>query len=539
MALVLAAAAFAGFALAGCTRLAGSAPGARHPWTRPHVLRLADVADPDSLNPLLSTMDLSYDLSSLIFSYLVVANREGALQGDLAVMVPSLSNGGISRDGRTYTYRLRRNVFWQDGVPLTSRDVSFSWRAVMSAHNNVLHREGYDEVSAIATPDDRTVVVRLRRRFPPFVTQFFTTLQEGAKPIVPEHLLGHLASIDAAPFNAHPIGSGPFRFVRWDRGLRIVLARNEQYFGERPKLQRIELTIAPDENTIVTLLRTHVIDMPVSTPALTWHLFRGVPGFRTRLDPWNSQMLLALNNARPALREPAVRRAIAAALDYGSLIAKLTYDSGERAADVVARTSLGYAHNAPYAYDPLHARALLDSANWRIGDGGIRAKNGVRLDLVMVVASKGMGSLYAVQLQRMLHDVGIAVTIKTYPYKGIYAYDGPIVKGNFDLAIYANTLPYDPDRTSTLACDQFTPKGENEVRFCNPRVDALEHAGLATDDPARRDPIYRNAGRLIQAAVPYVPLFAQRRPAVMNDDLRGYDPSPVAAPWWNVRSWDI
>jgi peptide/nickel transport system substrate-binding protein len=503
------------------------------------VLRLADVADPDSLNPLLSTMDLSYDLSSLLFSYLIVADRNGVMRGDLAQAVPSVKNGGISRDGRTYIYRLHAGVRWHDGVPLTSRDVAFSWRAIMSSHNNVLHREGYEEVSSIATPDDRTVIVHLRRRYPPFVTEFFTTLQEGAKPVVPEHLLGRLDSIDNAPFNAHPIGSGPFRFVGWERGTRIVLARNDQYFAGKPKLDRIELTIVPDENTVVTLLRTHAIDMPVSTSQLTWHLFHGVPGVRARLDPWNSQMLLALNNARPALRDTAVRRAVAAALDYDSLIAKLAYGAGERASDVVAPSSLGYARNIPYAYDPAHARKLLDAAGWRTADEGVRLKKGVPLDLVMVVAAKGTGPLYAVQLQRMLHDVGIRVTIKTYPYKGIYAYDGPIVTGNYDLAMYANTLPYDPDRTSTLSCNQFTPKGENEVHFCAPAVDALERAGLATDDPAQRGRIYGQAGRLIHAAVPYIAVFAQLRPAVMNDDLHGYDPSPVAAPWWNASTWDI
>ncbi len=187
----------------------------------------------------------------------------------------------------------------------------------------------------------------------------------------------------------------------------------------------------------------------------------------------------------------------------------------------------------------MRAKALLDQAGWRARADGIRAKNGSPLALVMVVASNGSGPLYAVQLQRMLHDVGIAMTIKTYPYKGVYAYDGPIVTGRYDLAIYGNTLPYDPDRTSTLTCDQFTPKGMNEFRFCDPALDRLERAGLETDDLLLRAALYREAGARIHADVPYIPLFLQRRPAVMNDDVRGYDPSPVAAPWWNAWQWDI
>jgi peptide/nickel transport system substrate-binding protein len=538
-ALALLAVALAAFVTSGCTRVSAPAAGGRHAWTQPHVLRLADVADPDSLNPLLSTMDLSYDLSSLMFSYLVIAEPDGTMIGDLAAAVPSEANGGISNAGRTYTYHLRRGVLWHDGVPLTARDVAFTWRAIMSPRNNVLHREGYEEVTSIATPDDHTVVVHLRRRYPPFVTQFFTTLQEGAKPIVPAHLLEHVPSLTDAPFNAHPIGSGPFRFVRWDRGSAIVLERNDRYFKGRPKLDRVELEIVPDENTLMTLMRTHTVDMPVSTSALTWDRLRNVAGLRARLDPWNSEMLLALDDARPALREIAVRQAIAAAIDYHAIIHKLTYDSAQIATDVVAPGFTGYAQNAPYAYDPPHARKLLDAVGWRANPDGTRAKNGVPLELVMVVASKGSGPLYAVQLQRMLHDVGITVTIKTYPYKGVYAYDGPIVTGRYDLAIYGNTLPYDPDRTSTLTCDQFTPKGMNEFRFCDPALDALERQGLDTDDLLLRASYYMDAGRRIHADVPYIPLFLQRRPAVMNDDLRGYDPSPVAAPWWNAWTWDI
>ena len=525
--------------LAGCTRTSGTTAGGRHPWTEPHVLRLADVADPDSLNPLLSTMDLSYDLSSLMFSYLVIADRSGDMAGDLATDLPSLANNGITGDGRIYTYHLRRGVVWHDGVPLTARDVAFSWRAIMNPRNNVLHREGYEEVSSIATPNDYTVVVHLRRRYPPFVSQFFTSLQEGAKPIVPEHLLGREASLNNAPYNAHPVGSGPFRFVSWDRGTKLVLARNEHYFKGRPKLDRIELNIVPDENTLMTQLQTHAVDMPVSTSALTWDRFRHTAGLTARLDPWNSQMLLALDNARPALHDVAARRAIASAIDYKTIIHKLTFDSAQIATDVVAPGLTGYADNAPYKYDPAHARALLDAAGWRARPDGTRAKNGTPLELLMVVASKGSGPLYAVQLQRMLHDVGIAVTIKTYPYRGVYAFNGPIITGRYDLAIYANTLPWDPDRTSTLTCGQFTPKGMNEFRFCDHALDALERNGLETDDLLLRSSFYREAGAHIHNVVPYIPLFEQRRPAVMNDDLRGYDPSPVAAPWWNAWQWDI
>ncbi len=503
------------------------------------MLRLGDVAEPDSLNPLLSTMDLSYDLSSLAFSYLVIADAHGTIVGDLVSKVPTLANGGISRDGKTYTYHLRRKVSWQDGQPLTSRDVAFTWHAVMNPRNNVLHREGYQEVTRVETPDDATIIVSLRRRYPPFVTQFFTTLQEGAKPVLPAHLLARLPELNDAAYNALPIGSGPFQFVAWDRGQRIVLAANPHYFKGAPRLKRIELIVASDVNTLMTLLLTHAIDMPVGASPLLYDRFKGSPGFRVTLTPWYSQSILALNNARPALRFREVRQAIARAIDYRTLIDKVWYGTARRAHDIVPPTALGYRDNPPYPYAPAAANALLERAGWHAGNDGLRSRDGTRLELTMVIASNGPSQEVGVQLQAMLRRIGIALVLKTYPYRGIFAFDGPIVRGRYDLALFANTLSYDPDNTSRLGCDQFAPKGENEMRFCDPRIDALERAGLETDDPGKRAKVYREVSRIVYDEVPFVPLLMQDRVTVANSDLRAYEPAPVAAPWWNPSNWSI
>ena len=526
--------------LCACTRVeTAGAPGARHPWTQSHVLRLGDIAEPDSLDPMLSTMDLSYDLSSLIFSYLVIADAQGRLIGDLVTVVPTRANGGISADGRTYVYHLRAGVRWHDGAPFSARDVAFSWRTIMNPRNNILHREGYQEVIRIDTPDPTTAIVHLRRRYPPFVTQFFTTLQEGAKPVVPAHLLARYPEINDVPFNAAPVGTGPFRFVRWDRGRDVVLERNDAYFRGRPGLDRVVLNVLPDANTVATSLQTHAIDLIVNGNPVMYVRFRQVPGIIDRLAPWNALRMVMFDDARPALRELAVRRALSLSIDARTLIAKLSYSTGTPTGELGAPTSLGYAQLPPYPYDPAAARALLERAGWHLRPDGVRAKNGVPLDLLFVVPAAGDEQSFAVQIQAMLAQIGARVTIKTFPYKGIFAYDGPIVQGRFDLSFYGNTLNYDPDSTSLLGCHEFVPVGENESRFCDPLVDRLEREGLATDDPARRAAIYRAIGSRVHDAVPYLPLYLRRRITIYSDDLHGYAPAPIAAPWWNAWQWTI
>lgn len=527
--------------LTACTRTA-SPPRAhgRHAFTIPHVLRLGDISDPDTLNEYLSAMDLVYFLSSMIYSYMVVADEGGHLQGDLATGVPSLANGGISKDGRTYTYHLRHDARWQDGVPLTSADVKFSWQAVVNPDNNTLHREGYTEVASIDTPDRYTVVVHLKRRYPPFVTKFFTPLQEGGKPILPAHLLAKYRSINQVPFNAAPIGSGPFRFVKWERGREIVLDRNPLYYKGVPKLKRIEFFVIPNDQTMLTEVRLHHIDLVATPPNTLYAQYRRLTDVTTRLYPWNSQSLLIVNESHPGLDDVRVRRALAESIDYGALIDKLTHGSAEPAYDIIPPTALGYVKNPPYRYDPAAANAALDAAGYKRRPDGVRTNGKVRLDYTLdIITGSDSERMIAVQVQSYFHAVGVRLSIKNFAYDQIFTPEGPIYGNRYDFATYGVTLSWDPDMLYYIGCDFFYPKGENVYRYCNPRADALERAGLNTDDPAKRAAIYARAEPLIWRTIPYIPLYERRRIAVHNPDLRNFKVNPSSSPWYNIWQWDI
>ena len=529
------AALFAALAVTACAS-GGSAPATQ----AAAVLRIADKGEPDTLNPLLSQQDLSYMISSLVFSYLVVADARGRLAGDLATEVPSLANGGISADGRTYTYHLRRGVRWHDGTPLTARDVRFSWQAVMNPRNDLFGRQGYEEVTAIDAPDDRTAVVHLRRRFPPFLTDFFTSLQEGAKAIVPQHVLGRYRSLNDVPFNAAPVGSGPYAFVSWRRGQRLVLAANDAYYGGRPQIRRIELSFVPSDATILTELRTGAIDMiAIPSPELI-DQYRAVAGVRTTLRPWNYLQVLLLNNGRPGLADPAVRRALVRAIDVDAIIAKVTHGVGERAYDILAPGTLGYSRIPPYPYDPQAARRTLDAAGWRLGPDGVRRRGSTALAFDFAyTAGTTTGRALAVQVQQMLAAAGFAITIKPYAYNTIYAYDGPIVTHRYDIALSGFTMQFDPDQSVYLTCGALRPHGENDDQYCDPAVDAGERAGLATDDAAQRARIYASVSRRLHDTVPYVPLYLQRRIVVATGRLEGYDPPPTVGAWGGAQRWRL
>ncbi|GAC1652458.1 MAG: peptide ABC transporter substrate-binding protein [Vulcanimicrobiaceae bacterium] len=526
---------------ASCTRVETSAPGTgRHGWTVPHVLRIAETAEPDHFNPLLSTMDLVYMLDSLVFSFLIVADDKGRLIGDLATEVPSTGNGGISKDGRTYTYHLHRGVKWHDGALLTSRDVRFTISAVLNPNNNTLHREGYDRIAKVETPDDYTVVVRLKERYPPFLTKFFAPLQEGGKGILPEHLLGKLHDINNVPFNSHPVGSGPFKFVSWERGHQIVLARNDAYFKGRPKLETIKYEFLPDDNVIFNAVKTHDIDLVTAPPLNLYDQYRSIPDVAVYLVPWNAQSILILNGRHPGLNDVNVRKAITMAIDYQSVIAKITHNVGTIAHDIVPQVALGYTDNPPYRFDPAGANALLDRSGWMPGADGVRAKGGARLDFVAdISAGSAIGKALAAYFQQEFKAIGVNLSIKLYPYSIIFSHDGPVYTGKYDFAQYSTTLPYDPDNLFYVGCNYWFPAGENLYGYCDRRVDAGEMAGVKTDDLAERARIYHATEAQIHETIPWIPLYNVRRAVVRNLDLKNFSDNPSSTPWWNAWQWDI
>jgi peptide/nickel transport system substrate-binding protein len=524
----------------GCSRQTPPAQTAgRNSWTIPHVLRMAELTQPDNLNPYLSQMDVSYDVTSLVYSYLIVADARGRLIGDLATEVPSVSNGGISRDGLIYTYHLRRNVRWQDGVRFTAADVVASWRAVVAPQNLTIYRQGYDKIDAIATPDPYTIVVHLRQRYPPFLTQFFAPLQEGGKPILPAHILAR-TDFNHGLLSQRAVGTGPFRLVEFRRGDEMVFQRNDGYFRGRPKLKRIELRFAADVATILTLTRTHAVDLIVTPAVELLEQYRAIQGYTTRAVPWNQQGMIVVNGGKPGLGDPLVRRAISLAIDRKEIIATIAHGAFGLPHDAVAPTAIGYVRRPAPPYDPVLANAILERDGWKRGRDGVRSKDGVRLDYT-IATTAGSGTYVEIPLlvQAELRAVGIRLLVKAYSNNQIFDFSGPLDTYRFDLAIFGSALSWDPDSHAYFGCDQWFPKGQNFYRYCNRHYDALEAAGLSSDDPRVRAPIYARADAILWNTHAYLPLFARSRILVYNSDLRNYEPNATSTPWWNAWQWDI
>ncbi|HKE37329.1 MAG TPA: ABC transporter substrate-binding protein, partial [Candidatus Baltobacteraceae bacterium] len=294
-------------------------------------LRVAININPTQLNPILAQNTMESFSDGLIFDLLVTQDANRHQVPDLAAVVPTLENGGISKDGLTITYHLRHNVKWHDGVPFTSKDVKFSWQAVMNPANNAVERSGYDQVASVDTPDDYTAVFHMKHIFAPAVGTIFGESDEPFR-VLPAHLLAKYPNLNHVPFNAAPVGTGPFKFGRWERGDRIVLTANPDYFRGAPKLRQITLKIVLDDNTEEAQLRAHEIDLGMELPATVYRDLANAPGIVRQLAVAPVYNSIDFNLARPPLDDVRVRRALVLAIDRAGITRDNTYGTGTEAA---------------------------------------------------------------------------------------------------------------------------------------------------------------------------------------------------------------
>ena len=426
-------------ALAGCVqggagRSAGDAPRA--------VVRTAIGTDPPGLNPLVFDNAQVFYLAPLIHGYLLRTDGAGRLIPDLATVVPTRTNGGISADGRTVTYRLRRNVRWHDGAPFDAKDVVFSFAAAANPNNSVPDRTGFDHVAGVRALDPYTVRVRLTRAFSPFVASCFTLGANDPYPILPAHLLAGKHDLNRDAYNAAPVGLGPYKLAAWERGSRIVLAADAHYFRGAPAIPRIEIAIVPDPNTLATLWKTGAIDYAVGRVQLGRTFLdslRSRPDAHVVLQPHYEFDFVLLNLAHPPLDDARVRRALATGIDRKRIMRDL---DGELWLDAETDRLPGqFAYDASIVqprYDPAESARLLDAAGWRSQPDGTRRKDGraLALDFVATTESKTTGR-FGLFVQQDLGKLGVRIDLKSYNYNQIWAAKadkGIFQTGRFDLA---------------------------------------------------------------------------------------------------------
>ncbi len=521
--------------LAGCTQTGA-------PRVASDMLRIAQQREPRSLNPALENGASAMEWGELVFQYLLKYDDTGRLIGDAAVAVPTLANGGISKDGLTVTYHLKPNLRFSDGVPLTASDCAFSVDAILNPENNVQSRYGYDRIARAEAPTPTTCVLHLKSPFSPLLT---LVMAPQGFPILPKHLLASLPDFNGIPFDERPIGSGPYRVLAWRRGDNVELEANPLYYRGAPKIAHLTISFAADSNTAMNRLRTGEIDGFFDDQSRTdYGYLKAIPGVVTTATPVDAVGAIIFNSADPVTSDARVRRALALAIDVKSMIAK-TYRGAVRS-DAAGRGLFIWAYD-PKAYpdptyDPAAARRLLDAAGWRPGTDGTRVKDGKPLDILFILQAATPGdAAIGSEVQQYLHAVGARTTLKAFEITQFVApvsEGGPVYGGKFQMALYPFTNGDDPDTTDQFACKNVPPNGYNKSRICDPRIDALLDRARTTYDVQKRQAAYSALERILADQMPLLLLYQGREINAFSTRLRGQTTS-LSTAFWNVGAWSL
>jgi peptide/nickel transport system substrate-binding protein len=535
-------------AFAGCTKVGTQGEGgqAQNPWTHAGRLVFATASDPKNLNPVLAAQQPTLELSMFIFSYAVRYNEKAQPVPDALREIPTIENGDVSRDGLTLKYKLRPNMKWHDGAPVTSKDLWFTWQVVMNPKNNVVTTDGYKDIASIDYSDPLVAVIHMRKLYAPFLQQLYGP--NGNAPILPEHLLAQYndnkGSFNTAPYQSKPIGSGPFQVVAWDRGSDVRLKAFDDFYLGKPKLREVVYRILPDQNTLLTQMRTHEVDLGFNLQAEQVQEYRSIPGVITITPAVYTYDHVDFNLRKPLFQDVRMRRALAYALDRKTIIAKIQHGLGDPApADESPIIGHAYDPNVPtYPYDPARARAMLDAMGWKVGPDGIRVRNGQRLSFTLSTQTESThGHAIQALIQRNWHDVGAEANIKNYPTSMFFdnTANGVLQGGHYDVATFAWAASADPDDSAIYSADNFAPHGQNALFWNDAAATAAMNDALATVDWQRRKRDYFVVQERLASDVPTIIMYFRREPLAYNNDLRGFTPSPVISVFWNTWEYSI
>jgi peptide/nickel transport system substrate-binding protein len=526
--------------LSACSKAGGTlhAAGA-DAWTTPHVLTISDGGDVNTLNPHFATSAAVVNLSEMTMAWLIKFDRHNQLYPELATEVPTQTNGGVSKDGLTITYHIRKGVKWSDGAPFDADDVVFSTAVVNNLANNLLAR--FDEVVKVDEPDKFTVVVHLKKRASTFPVAYFSSCCANPS-LLPKHLLARYPNINNVPYNSLPVGIGPFKFERWDRSKQVVLVANPLYWRGRPKLDKIVYKIIPDRDKLLSQLEAHQVDM--------WWQFSGA--YLARIQALSAYTVLRqpsyaynhydFNVTHPAVSNRLVRRALRLALNRRELVDKVEHGVGIVQDSATPVTAPYFVNLGTTPYDPAKANALLDVAGWARGPDGIRAKNGVKLDL-NVAARAGLPLIDA-QLKLVRNDwkrIGVGINVRHYPAALMFApmQQGGVVYGDKWDVIYftwaADTLG---DYSAIYGCHSFPPAGQNNLRWCNKTAQGAMDALLEHYEQSQRNADTKVVMQEFVKDVPSIVSSLRVDMFAYNKDLKNYHPNNVT-PFDNMMDVDI
>ena len=459
-------------------------------------------SSPTNLDPRVGNDDASGRIFDLVHSGLIAITADN----DYA---PDVAESWETPDSLTIIFHLRPNVKFQDGRPLTARDVKWTYDTLMDPKFSSAKKAGYAAVDRIEAPDDRTVIFRLKEPN----GGIFSSLSLG---IVPQ-------GADTNIFKNKPVGAGPYRVVEFRSDDRVVMEAFDGWHLGAPKIKRAVARIVPDATTRVLELRRGSINLAVNqVPVDSVGEFEKNPDFTVLRTPGATYWYLAFNLRDPVMKNKQVRQAIAHGIDRERIVRDLVRGNGKVSDSIFPQGHWARAEGLQtFAYNPDTAKTLLDRAGYRDPDGdGPKS----RFRLLFKTSTDAEANQRAQIIQQMLKQVGIEVQIQSNEFGTFYE---DIQKGNFQMFSLSRGGIVDPDFYQVIFhSSSIPPAGQNRGYYINKRVDQLIQQGRATFDRAKRKQAYDEIQKIVAEDLPYISLYHQGNIAVMRKNVAGFEMYP-------------
>lgn len=476
--------------------------------------------EPPLLNPFITDAASTSDMVSGILE------KPYEIQPDLTI-APRLAEGEpriVSEDPFTIEYRLREGLTWSDGEPLTSADARFTYEQIVNPDNQVVTREGYEDIESFETPDERTV----RMVFSEPYAAWRDLISGTFAYILPEHIYRDQDFNTA--LNEEVVGSGPFVFGEWNRGENLVLERNENYWGEAPALESVTFRFIPDSNSLIAALEAGEVSFirPQPDIGLTERL-ESID--RVRVDTAAGTQWEAIHFNLEEVDDLRIRQAVAYGIDRRQIVDEVLQGQVPPLQSVLVPEQEAFYTAAweGYTYDPDRARGLVEEA---VADG---AEPTITFSTTSGVALRE--TLQQI-IQQQLEEVGITVEIENTSGENFFGAWLP--EGNFDMGEWAWLATPEPQLTTLFSGNQLPPDGQNHYRYTDEEVTSLlEESDTATDE-GKRATLLRQAQVRMAEDLPLIPLFQRPETYAYSENLSGPEVNPtLAGPFWNIGEWEL
>lgn len=499
---------------------------ASHPVTGDRII-LALLGEPSNLIPPLSTDAASKEVADLIYVAPLKYDK------DLNVALEAAESFETLEDGRLLRFKLREDVRWTDGKPLTAADVEFTYRLMIDPKTPTAYAEDYKNISAFTVTGPYSFEVRYEQ---PFARAVITWMHK----ILPKHALEG-QDLLATKLLREPLGAGPYALKEWVPGQKLVLAANQDYFEGRPYLDEVVYRVIPDTATQFLELKAGNLDSMALTPQQ--HVFQtGGSDWEASFRKYKylafSYAYLGWNMREPLFQDVRVRRALAHAVDKAEVVQGALLGLGQPTIGPYKPGSWMYnAAIRDYEFSPDKARELLAEAGWTQKNAdGVLVKDGKAFSFTILTNQGNEQRIKtATIIQNRLKQVGVDVKIRVLEWASfIKEFVHP---GKFEAVLLGWNVLQDPDLYDVWHSSKALPGGLNHTAFIHPEVDELLEKGRRTIDREERKRIYDRFQEVLHAEQPYLFLYAPMALPVVQARIQNVEVAPAGITHNFIRWW--